>query len=145
MPVLGDDPDRSERRGRAQDRADVMRVGDLVEDQQHGALSRAAQDLVEPDFLERLGLDDHALVRRVARDQAAEVGDVGQRHRNLLGELHRRGRVARRPRAQDLPPRIVERGCDRVLAPQPGTARRAVTLMRFLAARHRRLLSRPAG
>ena len=42
MAVLGDDSDRSERRCRAQDGADIMRIGDLVEDQQNGALAGAA-------------------------------------------------------------------------------------------------------
>ena len=65
-----------------------MRVGDLVEDQQNGALRSLGEDAVEPDILERLDLDDHALVRRIVGDQPAEVGDVGQRDRHVLGKLH---------------------------------------------------------
>ena len=133
MAVLGNDPDYPERRGGAQDRADIMRVGDLIEDQQHGPLSRAAQDFVEPDLLERLGFDHHALVWSVARNQPAEVGDVGECHRNLLGKLHRRGRIARRPRAQDLPPGIVECGSDGVSAPEARAVGRAVLVMRAFA------------
>ena len=133
MAVLGNDPDRPERGGGAQNRADVMRIGDLIEDQQHGTLSRAAQDFVEPDLLERFGFDHHALVGSIARNQPAEVGDVGECHRNLLGKLHRRGRIARRPCAQDLPPRIVERGCNGVTAPEARTVGRAVLVMRAFA------------
>ena len=130
MAVLGDDPDRSEGRGRAQDRADIMRVGDLVEDEQHGAFRRVAEHVVEPDILERLDLDHHALVRRVVRHQPAEVGDVGEGHRNVLGELHEPRGFARRPGAKHLALGIVERRRDRVPAPEARAVGRAVLMMR---------------
>src|SRR4051812_42054792 len=97
MAVLGDDSGRSERGGRAQDRADIMRIGDLVEDEQDRAIERASEDPVEPDVVEGLNLDYQPLVRRVMRNQPPEVGDVRKRYRNVLWELHRRGRLARRP------------------------------------------------
>src|SRR5947209_1922179 len=64
VTVLGDDADRSEGRRRAQDRADVMRVGDLIEHEQHRAFVRAGQDLVQPDFFERFDFDDDTLMWR---------------------------------------------------------------------------------
>ena len=96
MAVLGDDSDRSERRGRAQDRADIVRIGDLVEHQQNGALAAPRQEFVEPDVLERLDLDHHALVRRVVRHQPAEVGRSASVTGTSFGKLHeaRASRVA---------------------------------------------------
>ena len=55
------------------------------------------EHVVEPHVLERLDLDHHALVRRVVRHQPAEVGDVGERHRDVLGKLHEARGLARRP------------------------------------------------
>ena len=136
MAVLGDDADRAERGGRAQDRADIVRVGDLVEHQQDRALRRLVEQLVEPHVFERLDLDHHALVRRVVRHQPAEVGASASVTGNVLRELHERRGLARRPGAQHLALGIVERRGDRVLAPEARPVGGPVALMRFLAARH---------
>ena len=126
VAVLRDDSDRPERRGRAQDRADIMRIGDLVEHQQDRAIAGLAEHVAKPDVLQRLDLDDHALMRRVVRDQPAEVGDVGQGDRDFLRETHEIRRVARCPGAQDLALRIVERRGDGMLSPQSRAVRRTV-------------------
>ncbi len=138
MAVLGDDPDGSERRRRAQDRADIVRVGDLVENQEQGALAGVAEDIAKPDVFKRLDFDDHPLVRRIVRDQPAEVGHVGERYRNLLREAHEPGAFARRPGLEYAPQGIVERRGDRMLAPQARAVCRSVVLVRSLVAGHAR-------
>ena len=87
MAVLRDDADRSERRCGTEDGSDIVRVRDLIEHEQHGAFGRFGKDIVEPDVLERFDLDHHPLVRRVVRNETAEVGDVGQRDLHLLAEI----------------------------------------------------------
>ena len=113
-----------------------MRIGDLVEHQQHGRLRSIGQQVVEPDLLERLDLDDHALVWRVARHKPAEIGDIRQGDGKILGKLHESRRVARRPRLGYLALGIIERGGDRMTAPEARPVRRSVLLVGFLAARH---------
>ena len=118
MAILGDDADRPERRGGAEDRADIMRVGDLVEHQQGGAFGRVGEDVAEPDVLERRNLDHHALVRRVVGHQPAEIGDVGEAQRGcgIEGEFGRG--VVGDPYARDPPLGIGERRGDRVPPPE---------------------------
>ena len=87
MAVLRDDPDRPERRGGAQDGADIMRVGDLVEDEQDCAVRGVAKNFVQPDILERFDFDDHALMRSVVRNEPAEVGRFGKRDLHVLREI----------------------------------------------------------
>src|SRR5439155_17872304 len=88
---------------------------------------------------------DDTLMWRVVRHEAAEVRDVGQGHRYLCRELHRRRAFARRPGFQDLALGVVERGGDGMLAPQPRPVGRSMALMRFLAPRHGNALSSPGG
>src|SRR6476660_4524545 len=145
MAVLGDNTDRSESRRGAQDRSDIVRVGDLVEDEQHSLFASAAQKPIEPCVLERLDLDDHALVWRVMRNQPAEVGNVRQRDRYVLGKLHEGRCLAGCPGLQYLAIGIVERGGDSVLSPQSWSVRRSVTMVRFLPPRHRIALSFPGA
>jgi len=51
VAVLRHDAERIERCAAAQHRADIVRIGDLVEDQQHGALGRVGQQVAEPDVI----------------------------------------------------------------------------------------------
>ena len=136
MTVLGDNAERAERGRRAQDRADIVRIGDLVEHEQNRPFARALEHIVEPHFLERLGFDHHALVRRVVGNQSAEICDFGERNRQVRGKLHERCRLARRPRAQHPAVGVVERGRDRMTAPETRPVCGSMTLMRFFAARH---------
>ena len=71
MAVLRDDPDRTESSGRPQYGPDIVRVGNLVENEKDGALGRAGENVAQPDFLERFDFDHHPLVRRVMRHQPA--------------------------------------------------------------------------
>ena len=133
MAVLRDDTDGSECRRRTQDSANIMRVRHLVEHEQDGPLGRLVEDVFKPDFFERLGFYNHALVRSIVRDEAAEVGDVGQRDGQLFGEWQRRRRFSRSPGADYLALRVVERGGHRMPTPEARTLRASVALMRFLA------------
>ena len=133
MAVLRDDPDRAERRRRAQDRADIMRIGDLVEHQQHPALRGFGQQVAEPHVLEWLDLDHYALVRRVGGDHPAEIGHLGAHHDEVLGEIHEARSLERGPRFQHPPLGIVERGRDRMLAPETRPIGIAATLSLVLA------------
>ena len=56
VAVLGDDFDRAERRRRAKDCTDIMRIGYLVEDKKDRAFAGPSDQLVEPRILERLDL-----------------------------------------------------------------------------------------
>ena len=100
VAVLRDDAERIERRRRAQDRADIVRIGHLIEHQQRPAVLRALlEQIAEPDILERLDLGDDALMRRVAGHQPAEIGDVGIDDREDRRQVERRQRLARAPDA----------------------------------------------
>ncbi len=136
MAVLGDDAERPERRRGAEDGADIVGVGHLVEHQQQRPVWCVGQQAIEPDIGERLDLDDHPLVRCVAGNQPAEIGRLGHGHRNILGKLHERRGFPRRPGLQNSAFWIVERRGHGMFAPQPGPVGAAVTLMRFLAPGH---------
>ena len=110
MAVLGDDPDRPERRRRAQDRADIMRVGDLVEDQQDRALAGASAR-ISPSQTSSSGSTSITTpwcgaslgTSRPRSGASARVtGDV-------VRKLHEGRGVARRPGLQHLAVGIVER------------------------------------
>src|SRR4051794_5287372 len=83
-PPLGQhQPVRTERRRRAGDRAQVVRVGDAVErDEQRrlGLLERPSQQVVDLHVVERPDLQHHALVRG-ATGEPVELGAPGLEHR----------------------------------------------------------------
>ena len=56
MTVLGDDSDCAEGCGRPEDGADIVGIGHLVEDQQHGGLAGGGDQIAKPDLFERLDL-----------------------------------------------------------------------------------------
>ena len=120
VPVLRDDAERVERGGRAQDGADIVRVRDLIEHQQRPAVRRLVEQVGEQDVVQTLDLRDHALMRRVARHQPAEIGGVGEGDRDAGIDVEFRRRLARRPDADDRPLRIGERRTHGVAAPEAG-------------------------
>ena len=95
VAVLGDDAERVERGGRAQDRADIVRIGDLVEHQQRPAVLGLVEQVGEQHIGQLLDLGDDALVRRVARHQPAEVGDVGVGDREWRGSKSKSAAASR--------------------------------------------------
>ena len=96
VAVLGDHRRHAERRGRAQDGADVARVGDLVEhDQRAGAVQR----LLQAGRPQRVGEQRRALVGDVAAEQMVEPAAL-----HLLGR-QRPGRRLALGRGSAAPPR----------------------------------------
>ena len=136
MAVLGDNPDCSERRGGAQDRADVMGVGDLIEHEQDGLLGGVGDQFIEPDVLKRLDFDNYALVRGIAGDEPPKVRRLRQSEWDVARELHEGRGFPRHPCPEDLAVGIVECSRDGMLAPESRPVGGPMALVRFLAARH---------
>ena len=143
VPVLGDDAERVERRRRAQDRADIVGVGDMVEHEQRPPVRRLVEQVGEQHVGQPLDLGDQALVRRIARHQPAEIGDVGEGDGNAPVDLERGRRFAGRPDADDLALGIGERRGDGVAPPETGTVLRLAGLARL--ASHRAAMPRRPG
>jgi len=116
---------------------DVERVKAVYAAVEDRALLCLVQQPVEPHVLERLDLDDDALMRRVGRNQSSKVRRLRHGHGDLLGQLHVIRGLAGGPRSKHLAIGIVERRGDRMPAPQSRPVRGAVALVGFLAARHR--------
>ncbi len=121
VAVLRDDRRRIERRRRAQHRADIVRIGDLVEDNERTLALRIhlfLQQVAEMDILERVDLDHQPLMRRVARDESREVGDVRIADRNHRRQVELAQCLARAPDALDVAFGVGERGENGVAAPE---------------------------
>ena len=93
MAVLGDDAERAERRRRAQDGADIVRIGHLVEHQQRRALRSIGQQirklLVTENALRRLnedGIEPRIKPEIVRPDQIAAQLPADAVHQGLLAE-----------------------------------------------------------
>lgn len=136
MAILGDDPDRSECGGGSQDRSDIVWIGDLIEHQQYRAFGRLVKEAVEPGIVEWLDLDDHALVRSIVRDEAGKIVNVGECYGDVGRKLHEAGGFTRGPGAKHLALRVIERSGNGMLAPEPRTVRRSMSLMASFAPRH---------
>ena len=79
-----------------------------------------AEQLIEQQIGQRLHFGDDALVGRIVRDEPAEIGDVGESERHILGQIERTGSLARSPEAHDAPPGIGHRGGDGMPPPETG-------------------------
>ena len=84
------------------------------------------QDLIEPYIRQCLDLDHNTLMWRVARNQPAEIGNVGQGDLHLGRKLHKGCTFAGRPGTQDPSLRIVERGGHGMASPKTWTVGGAV-------------------
>ena len=63
-------------RGPAHDRADIVRIGDLIEDDDRAVFAiarRFGEDIAEPDQFERFDFEHEALVRRIGGHQPAQI------------------------------------------------------------------------
>ena len=117
MPGGGDDRLHGERGRRAQDRADIVRIGDLVEHQHDAVLGQG----VDSRHLQRIGLGQHALMHRVRPELAVDLRRPDDLRRDsgvdvLLGQLA--GGVLGQPQLANLTPRIGQCGRDSVPAVQ---------------------------
>ena len=119
VSVLRHQPERVEGRGRAHDRAQIVRIGHLVEDHERSRVVAALlEEVGAPQLLQRLHLRHQSPMRRVGRDQAAGVGHVGIDHRQHRRQLQRGQRLARAPELPHGALRVGERGGNRVPAPE---------------------------
>ena len=121
MAVLGDDRGGIEGSRRPQYRADIMRIGDLIEQQQR-SIALLVQYLTEPDVGQGINIGDHALMRGIARNHPAEIRDIADYHGDIGRNFQRRQRLARDRNFLDHPIGIVERCLDRVPSPEFETA-----------------------
>ena len=85
VPVMQHETNRPEGRSRAQDRADILRVCDLIEHDEQTLSS----DVVEIERRKILDLDHRALMDRIASDQPVE--GLRQRGLNLQTALGEQG------------------------------------------------------
>ena len=84
MPVRRDHGAGAEHLGRAQDGADIVRVGDPVEQQHQGRVSVRRADLGDRAPIERLDLQSRALMHRLRierRLEAARIDDLRRKAR----------------------------------------------------------------
>ena len=122
VPVLRDQRGRPERRRAAQDRADVVGIGHLIEHEQRAV---PHQGFVQPPLLERRAVEHQPLMRRAGGDEPVQIAPVRQLDAQLIGQpiVERRPRLVRRPQNRSAPLGIGQRGLHRVPAPQPHLAR----------------------
>ena len=120
VAVLRDQRGGIERRGRAQDRADVVRIGHLVENHQ-GPRRIAGEHLVEEQVRQGLAIEHEALVRRIARYHPGKVGHVGPFHRKIGRKfaIERGHALAGRPQLAVLAFGIHQRRFHGMASPQP--------------------------
>ena len=124
--VLQDDAGHAEGGGRTQDGAHVLRVGHLVEHEDHRAGRRF--EVGEFGLLQRGGPQRHALVDRALRQREPDLVRVGDLEDLLAAEagldlfrlVGRRQQPDRRAAR-----RVGEGGLDRVPAPDPVVGRRS--------------------
>ena len=102
VTILRDDRGRIERRRRAQHRTDIVRIGDLIEDDQRALAVRVnllLQQIAEKHVVERVDFDHQSLMRRVARNESRKVGDLGIGNGNHRRQVELTERFARAPDA----------------------------------------------
>ena len=119
MPVLRDKRGGIEGGRGTEDGAEIVGIGNLVENYQR-APRIGVEHFGEVDVLERLAVEHQALMGRVARDQAGEVGGVGVLDREIRGQLavERGDAFARGPQLAVPALGILQGRLDRMAAPQ---------------------------
>jgi hypothetical protein len=119
MPVLRDDGRRIESRGRAQNRPDIVRIGHLIE---HHDRARGIfiEHIVEENVFQRLAFQHQTLMRRVLGHQAAQIDRLAVIDVEALGQfaIEAGDALARGPELAMHAIRVLERGLDRMAAPQ---------------------------
>ncbi len=137
MTILRHDRRRTERRGRAQDGAHIVRVRHLIEDE-YRPLCPFGEHVFQEYGLKRLDLEDEPLVRRIGGDQSREIGRFANFHGDIGRQVKLLGDLACHPQLPEAPRRIGERCLYRVAAIEARQFRRAAALgpSRSPASRH---------
>ena len=146
MPMRHHKTAGAEYGGRSQNRANVVRIGDLIEHDQWPAVGNASQ-LVPLRFRQRLRFECHALMHGVGTEEPVEVARRGAI--NLRGDrTDAFGQPAfgvfGQQQAMDAPRRVLQRRLDRMQAEEPKRPFRIVSgaplcdvpPRRFCALRH---------
>ena len=94
-----------------------MRIGHLIEQQQR-TVGLLVQYFAQPDVGQGIDVGDHALMRRVARDNPAEIGDIADHNRDIIRDFQRCESLAGDRYLLDHPVGIVERCFYRVPSPE---------------------------
>ena len=116
MTVLQDDALRPERGGRAEDGADVLGVGNLIEHHQHAGSLCA--DVVDGQRLGRIDLERQPLMHRPGGQLTGDV--VGVEDLQPFAAFELAGPIGGGQQSFDLTARrIGQRGLDRMDAPHP--------------------------
>jgi hypothetical protein len=124
VAILGDQRGHVERGATAQNRADIVRVGHLVEQHQSAAFG-FIQHVIQRHIIQRQAFQHQALVRRVARHQPGQVHRLGIFHRQVARQFgvmivqHFLDRFACAPQLLGRAVRVGQRRFHRVAAPQP--------------------------
>jgi hypothetical protein len=124
MTILGDQRGHVERRARTQDRADIVRVGHLVENHQRASLG-LFEHFIERHIVERGAFEHETLMGRIARHEARQIDRLGIFHRQFTRQFsimvieHGLNRLARAPQLLGGAVGVGEGGLDRVAAPEP--------------------------
>jgi elongation factor Tu len=139
----GDKGTGSECHCRAHDGADIVRIGDLIEDH----YKRRAAEIGEGACGQWPGFQQHALMNRIVAQQPVDLLGCDEFEREgksgILGDLEPHQRVARGFQRGDFPCGIVERCANRVQAIKvDALSRPALSIKRALARRHVALSAR---
>ena len=86
MAVLRDNRTGIERRRRAQDSPDIMRVSHLIEHNQRPC-RLAQQNVIEENIIKRVAFQHQALMRRILGDKPRQIGGLGIFQREILGQF----------------------------------------------------------
>jgi len=119
MAILRDDGCCVEGRGRAHDRANIVRIGHLIEhDKRPGRIG--IHHFVQEAIFQRIAIQHQALVRRIAGDQPGKVSRLGIFDREIGRQfaIKRGDAFARGPQLAVVAFRILERGLHGMAAPQ---------------------------
>jgi hypothetical protein len=104
-------------------RADIVRIGDLVEDQQRSVIViRQRECIGQPNLLQRRNLKHQALMRRVFRDETRQIVHFGILHRQAIRHDNLADFLPRAPQIDKAAFGIVERGINGVASVKFGIA-----------------------
>ena len=121
MPILRHDPKRIKGRSRAQNRAHIVRIGHLIENEERPVVPRPfGEQITQPHFLKRFNLKHQALVRRVPRDHPAQISNVGIDDLQILGDNDLAHLFARAPQLAERAIGVVHRGINGMTPPKTG-------------------------
>lgn len=123
MAILRHHSNRIEGRRRTENRAYIVRVGDLIEDQDRPVIIfMGVENIGQPDILQRGYFRHNALMRRILRNKARQIGSFAKLEGNPLRHVDMRQGFTCSPDFQDSTLRVFKRGDDGMASPEFGVA-----------------------